>query len=294
MNHQDWCSCCKSGAADYDARMNSLISKARNDLASGLHRYFRVAAIAIVLALGLTHQIPVSAADAPADPKSPPALPRVVIPKLHGTIKVDGDLREAVWCKAAVIEPLYRNDGSGREREHTRVRLWYDDEALYLGWTCQDSDIQGTFTRRDSKLWEEEEVVEFFVAPENLSRYFELQWNPLGGIFDATIENDLDERGLSKAFRGDPGFTAKGMKSAVKVKGTVGKSSARDEFWQVEIRLPFADLGQPTPKPKAVWRANFHRYNRGEGHPTELLSWSPTLNASFHQPSRFGTLEFAK
>jgi hypothetical protein len=255
-------------------------------------RPVRLAAIALVL--GFAPLVTLPAADVPPAPKSSPALPRIVVPKLEAGIQVDGNLREAAWTKAAVIQPLYRNDGSGREREHTEVRVWYDDEAIYLGWTCQDSDIHGTLTQRDSKLWEEEEVVEFFVAPKTLTHYFELQWNPVGGIFDAIIENDLDERGMSKAFKGDWTFTAKGMKSAVKVKGTVGKSDDHDKYWKVEIRLPFSDLNQPTPKAGEVWRANFHRYNRSECLPTELLSWSPTLNPSFHQPSRFGTLEFGK
>jgi hypothetical protein len=233
-----------------------------------------------------------------ADPKSPdpktlPAPKRVVIPKLHGTLKLDGDLDEPVWKKAAVLNPFFKNDGSAREREQTEVRLWYDDAALYLGWTCTDSDIQATFTARDSKFWEEE-VVEFFVTPKELKRYFELQWNPLGGVFDAIIDNQLDERGVSKNFTGDWSFTAKGMKSAVKVKGTVANSSDKDEFWQVEVMIPFADLGQPTPKPKDVWRANFYRFNRGKDQPAELLSWSPTMFPGFHEPIRFGYLEFGK
>lgn len=277
-------------AALYHARMYSLFSTSQSHPTSRKVSFVRAATL--VLALGFAHVVSMSAADLPASPGKAHPTPRVGVPKLHGAIKVDGSFDEPVWARAAVIQPLYLNDGSGREREHTKVRIWYDDEAIYLGWVCEDSDIQGTFTQRDSKLWEEEEVVEFFVAPTTLSRYFEFQWNPVGGIFDATIENDLDQRGVSKAFRGDPKFTAKGMKSAVKVDGTVGKSGDRDNLWKVEVRLPFADLGLTTPKPNTVWRVNFHRYNRGQGHPTELLSWSPTLCPSFHQPGRFGTLEF--
>ncbi|MEK7676992.1 MAG: carbohydrate-binding family 9-like protein [Verrucomicrobiota bacterium] len=192
-----------------------------------------------------------------------------------------------------MLKPFCRSDNAGREREHTEVRLWYDDAALYLAWTCQDADIQATFTQRDSKFWEEE-VAEFFVTAKDLHRYFELQWNPLGGVFDAIIENDLDERGVSKSFQGDWSFTAKGMKSAVQFKGTAGNSSDRDEFWQVEVMVPFADLGQSAPKPKDVWRANFYRFNRAQGQPVEQLSWSPTLLPGFHQPSRFGYLEFGE
>jgi len=227
------------------------------------------------------------------DLKLLPAPKRVVVPKLNGQIKLDGELDEPVWAKAAVLGPFYLNDGSRQERERTTVRVWYDAQALCLGWTCADSDIQATFTNRDSKFWEEE-VVEFFITPKDLTRYFELQWNPLGGVFDAIITNKLDEAGISKGIIGNWDFTAKDMRSAVKVKGTVGNSSDKDEFWQVEVRLPFADLGQPAPKPGDVWRANFYRFNRTKGLPVEPVGWSPTLLPGFHQPNRFGYLEFGK
>jgi len=247
----------------------------------------------VVFILGLVNLTPLPAADTSPDPKSLPAPKRVVVPKLHGPIKVDGELNEPVWAEAALLQPFYINEDAGWEREHTEVRLWYDDKALYLGWKCRDADIQATFTRRDSHFWEEE-VVEFFVTSKELNRYFELEWNPLNGVFDAIIDNDLDEKGVSKTFRGDWNYTAKGMTNAVKVKGTVNNSSDKDELWQVEIRLPFDDLGHPTPKPKEVWRANFYRYNRTKGQPVEQLSWSPALLPGFHQPSRFGYLEFGE
>jgi hypothetical protein len=234
-----------------------------------------------------------TAADKSADPNSLPAPKRVVVPKLHGPVTVDGDLSEAVWAKAAVLSPFFQNDDSRPEREQTAVRIWYDDTAIYLGWTCTDSDIQATFTARDSKFWEEE-VVEFFVTSRTLNRYFELQWNPLGGVFDAIIDNKLDRQGVSTNFTGDWSFTAKGMKSAVKVKGTVGQSNDKDEVWSVEVTVPFADLGESTPKPKDVWRANFYRFNRTKGYSPELLSWSPTRLPGFHQPFRFGYLEFGE
>ena len=234
-----------------------------------------------------------SGADKTVDPKTLPTPNRALIPKLQGPVTVDGDLSEPVWTKATVLSPFIQNDGSGPEREKTVVRIWYDDTALYLGWTCADSDIQATFTARDSKFWEEE-VVEFFVTSKTLERYFELQWNPLGGVFDAIIDNKLDQLGVSTNFTGDWNFTAKGMKSAVKVKGTVGNANDKDVSWQVEVVVPFADLGEPVPKPAAVWRANFYRFNRAKDQSPELLSWSPTRFPSFHQPARFGYLEFGK
>lgn len=226
--------------------------------------------------------------------KAPPAPLKTVIPRLKAAISIDGNLSEPVWKQAVLLQPFLKNDGTGPEREHTQVRLWYDDEALYLGWTCQDVDIQATFTNRDSKFWEEE-VVEFFVTPGPLSNYFELQWNPLGGVFDAVISNKLDPNsGISKSFEGDWSFTASGMRSAVKLVGTPNNSKDIDEFWQVEVRLLFSDLKIPTPKAGDVWRGNFYRFNRTTGLPVEELSWSPTCLPGFHQPGRFGTLVFGK
>ncbi len=222
-----------------------------------------------------------------------PPPKRVVVPRLAGGIKVDGNLDDAVWQRAAVLTPFYKNDGSGREREETVLRIGYDNQALYLGWFCRDNDIQATFTNRDSHFWEEE-VVEFFVTPAALTNYFELQWNPLGGVFDAIIDNELDVTGVSKNYRGNWGYTARGMTSAVKLKGKLNHTAEKDEFWQVEVRVPFSDLGRTAPRAGEVWRANFYRFDRAKGLPAELLSWSPTLLPGFHQPSRFGYLEFGK
>jgi hypothetical protein len=222
-----------------------------------------------------------------------PEPKRVVIPKLHGPVTVDGDLSDPVWKQAAVIKPFFESDSGGRERGQTELRLWYDDTAIYLGWICTDRDIQATLVARDSDLWTED-AVEFFITPKELNQYFEFEWNPLGTVFDAIIHNDLDQYSVSSGDDIDRSFTAKNMRWAVKVNGTVGNSSDTDTSWQVEVMIPFADLGQPTPKPGVGWRGNFYRINRDKGQPDEFLSWSPTLLQGFHQPSRFGYIEFGK
>ena len=213
------------------------------------------------------------------------------VPLIKAAVKIDGALDEPAWQKAARLAPFVRHDTMAAARAATEVRVWYDPDALYLGWTCDDPDIQATFTQRDSRFWEEE-VVEFFVTPSTLDRYFELQWNPLGGTFDAIITNELAPDGRSKQFKGDWSYTAPNMTFAVKADGTVQNSSDRDRRWTVEVRVPFADLKVPTPRVGDVWRANFYRFNRDSGSETEQLSWSPTILPGFHQPTRFGYLRF--
>lgn len=246
------------------------------------HPMSRLSCLAV---LSLPLMLPPLPAAAP-DPATLPAPGRVVVPRLTGPVTIDGELNEAAWTHAARLSPFLRNDGAGPEREPTVLRIWYDDTALFLGWTCTDADLQATLTARDANLWDEE-VVEFFAAPQELSRYFEFQWNPAGGVFDAIVTNDLDARGLSRKIDVDRTFTAAGMRSAV-----VKRPADGDPGWQVEVRIPFADLGRPLPRPGEVWRGNFYRYNRTRGQREELVSWSPTRLRSFHQPGRFGYLEF--
>lgn len=227
-------------------------------------------------------------------PSSYTGMPcHVVIPKLSAKTTVDGKLDESVWKRAAILTPFTPNRGEGKDTERTEVRIWYDDQAIHIGCLCEDRDIQATFTNRDSMFWNEE-VVEFFIAPEKLDTYFELQWNPLGAVFDAVIHNQLGPDGISKKIDGDWSYTAKGMRSAVVVDGTVANAADEDRSWTVEAVVPFADLGVTAPKPGTIWRGNFYRFSRGKNNPELQLSWSPTRLPSFHQPSRFGYLEFGK
>jgi len=225
-------------------------------------------------------------AELPVSPK------RIIIPKIIADISIDARLNESVWQQAAKVS-LAEKTGATPGREATEVRLCYNEDALYLAWICSDSDIQATFTERDSRFWEEE-VCEFFVTKENLEQYFELQWNPLGGEFDAIIDNKLDDSGISHGIDGHWEYTAKSMKSAVVVDGSVSDSGDSDVKWQVEVRVPFSDLNVSTPNPGETWRGNFYRFNRGTGYEAEGLAWSPVTLPSFHQPSQFGYLVFGE
>src|SRR5687767_2197677 len=74
------------------------------------------------------------AAETARDPKDLLAPKRTTVPKLQGELRIDGELSEAVWKRAATLKPFFKNDGSAPGREETEVRVWYDDQALYLGW----------------------------------------------------------------------------------------------------------------------------------------------------------------
>ena len=178
----------------------------------------------------------------------------------------------------------------------TRVRAFWDDEALSVEFHCRDTRRWHTLTERDAPLWQEE-VVELFLAPglETPTRYAEFEVNPAGVLFDALIDNP---DGVRATIHGDVGWDCPGLEAEVHL---AAPTSGRDD-WTVRLRVPWAGLApiwhRPVPAP--VWRANFLRVERPAGphgagpssDADEFSAWSPTRRdpADFHVPRRFGVL----
>ena len=64
------------------------------------------------------------------------------------------------------------------------------------------------------------------------------------------------------------------------------------DFWSVEIAIPYTDLGV-TPKDGEVWRLNIGREVRHDDEHVEILAWSPTYSDRLGDPEYFGQLRFS-
>ena len=182
------------------------------------------------------------------------------------------------------------SEGSGPPRFPTEARLCWDETHLYVAFSCRDTDIWGTYTQRDEPLFDEE-VVEIFLCPSgNLAHYFEFEVSPRNTVFDAKVFNPEGDR---RTMLVDREWNAAGLRTAVRVAGTLAQRDDHDLGWIAELAIPFADLGlSGPPAPNEQWRMNLYRIERGEVE--EFSAWSPTLKSppDFHVPSRFGTLVF--
>ena len=64
--------------------------------------------------------------------------------------------------------------------------------------------------------------------------------------------------------------------------------------WSSDLFIPWAifttEFRPTNGRVHPLWRLNFYRYDYPDGKdkPFELSAWSPTHDASFHVPSRFG------
>jgi hypothetical protein len=55
------------------------------------------------------------------------------------------------------------------------------------------------------------------------------------------------------------------------------------------MKIPLSSLSQTPPTQGTEWRLNLYRCDRAQD---AFLAFSPTLVKTFHNPARFGWLEF--
>ena len=192
------------------------------------------------------------------------------------------------WATPAGCSPvrLRRATDAAAPRLATSVAAWYDDRYLSLLYSAADDHIRATYHSHDDPLYEQD-VVEVFLAPDGLVRYFEIEVSPHGIIFDATIDSP---NGTRDGLRADRGWTCEGLFVALR---TVTESDGAMSVDTV-LRIPFAAIGRPTPAQGETWRGNFFRIDRHPEHGDEFSAWQPTLKTppDFHVAAAFGVLRF--
>src|SRR5437667_9714102 len=112
----------------------------------------------------------------PADP-----VGRYVCYRAGSAIDIDGRLDEPCWRHAPTSPPFVDIVTGAPAWFDTRVRLLWDDQNLYFGFTAEETDVWGTLTERDSKIYEENDL-EVFIAGRDA--YYEFEINALNTIYE--------------------------------------------------------------------------------------------------------------
>jgi len=204
-------------------------------------------------------------------------LPAAKATRIRRDFIPDGKLDEAEWASAVPVRLEYQaRDASARPELSTPVRILWSDEFLYLSYECPYHELNTYEPAQEGErqgLWEKD-VVELFLAPDaaNPKRYTEHEWAPNGEKLDLKI--DLPQKDFA---------WSSGMQSAVAI-------DRNTKVWRVEARIPLKALG-PVPAAGTRWRMNLYRCDTATG---VGLAFSPTFKGTFHNPDRFGWLEFAE
>ncbi|HUR83052.1 MAG TPA: carbohydrate-binding family 9-like protein [Thermoanaerobaculia bacterium] len=183
---------------------------------------------------------------------------------------------------------LRRATDAAAPRLSTSIAAWYDDQCVSFLFSAADDYIHATLHERDAPLYDED-VVEIFITPNALTRYYEFEVSPHGAIFDAIIDSP---HGVRETMHADKAWNCPGLVAAVRKIIESNGAMSIDTL----IRIPFASLGTRVPDDGEQWRANFFRIDRHPGEGDEYTAWQPTMKnpPDFHVAAAFGILEFRK
>ncbi len=218
-----------------------------------------------------------------------PPVPRYEVRRAAVPLVIDGKLDDKAWQSAAVIEFVFPFAAQTGAKQKTTARLLWDDDYLYVGYDCEDTDIVALHAERDDPTYLDD-AVEIFINPKpsQTTVYFGLEMNARAVLYDYLMS---DARYAFKR------FNLQGVKLATWIRGTLNVGGDEDKGWSLEVAIPWINFEElaKRPNPGDIWTANLNRWDGVE--PDRRLSmWSDPLQPrpNPHVPSRFGQLVFVQ
>jgi hypothetical protein len=230
--------------------------------------------------------------------KAPPPQGTVYLPHAASAIAIDGIGTEPGYGLATLSPDFATAEGSQDPVGKANAKVTWDDQALYVFVTVQDTDIVSRYTKHDEDLYKDDAIELFIDADSNRRGYVELQVSPANVTFDKWWPQTRAQENLA-----DMSYEAN-MQTAVKLRGTVAAGDT-DQGWDVEIAIPWAavkgkDDTMRVNLPPHVgdrWRMNIVRTNQRTGgvHQAEggASSWNRITVGDFHAMDRMMTVVFA-
>lgn len=207
-------------------------------------------------------------------------------------IRVEGKLEDPAWQNAENIN-FYIPGTLAEPISKTEAKILWDDDYLYVGFKAYDKDIWSYFTEQNSQTCLED-CLEFFFKPfSDQNSYYNFEINALGTVYDA-----LNLKRGAGAHRWAM-WDCENLKLGVYINGEINNPDVVDDYWQLELGIPFASL--PTlngeiPKNGDVWKYHVARYDYSIHLPdgVELSSCAPFSRADFHRYEEWPTLRFER
>ena len=217
-------------------------------------------------------------------------LPRCEVNTIQEKIVVDGKLSEKAWTQATPISLLFPWDFQTGKKQKTAVKILRDQDTLYVGYECEDTDVTAIYEKRDDPVYEDD-CVEIFIKPsDGTDSYFGMEMNARGVLYDYfyPFPKDLD-----------PKLNFDGVRLITNIRGTLNKRDDQDQGWALELAIPFKNFSRLTnqlpPKAGDQWRVQINRWdgvNDANGRRLSMWCHSGMKEADPHNPERFGIIVF--
>ena len=209
----------------------------------------------------------------PAAPAAvPPDPPAMNIPRTDAPITLDGDLSDAGWQGAAVIDQFYETSPGNNvpAKVKTVAYLTYDARNFYIGVRADDPNprsIRAPYVDRDAVIGTDDNIAVFLDTRNDRRTAIELRVNPRGIQGDGIFNDANGNEDFSPDFYYD---------TAARID---------DKGWSAEYRIPFSSLRYGSSDPQTwnilVWR-NYPRDYRYAFHSAPIARGSNCLVCHTH------------
>ncbi|QZT36838.1 carbohydrate-binding family 9-like protein [Halosquirtibacter xylanolyticus] len=232
----------------------------------------------------------------------------------NGAIRIDGNINDAAWSKAPWTNTFVDIEGDQKPLPTypTKAKMLWDDNYFYFAFELEEPQIWATLTERDAVIFRDNDI-EIFIDPDgDTHHYYEYEMNAFNTQWDLILTKPYRDAKMHVL----DAWTLRGMKSAVKIYGTLNNSKDIDKKWTVEVALPWSDLEEAnshngTPNMNEIWKVNFSRVNwdvdrqkdgtyqktkdanSGKTLPEHNWVWSPQGVIAMHQPETWGLVQFS-
>jgi hypothetical protein len=217
------------------------------------------------------------------------SVPRYEVKRAVAPIVIDGKLDDPSWKTAASIQFVFPWESQTGAKQNTVAKLLWDDQYLYVGYECQDTDIVAVHTERDDPTYRDD-AVEIFINPKpsQTGVSFGLEMNARAVLYDYLMYD------ASYAMKR---FNLSGVKLLTNIRGTLNARGDQDSGWTLEVAIPWENFEELAKRPVngTIWTANLNRWDGVE--PNRRLSqWSDSQmkTPNPHAPKRFGELLFVQ
>ena len=193
-------------------------------------------------------------------------------------IVLDGRLSEEAWKRAPSFSDFFQKEPNEGQpaTEETEVRVLYDEEAIYFGILCSDSEpgqIIATERRRDQDLTKDDSISIVLDTFHDHRNAFLFTTNALGTQHDALVTEEVSDK----------------AQAAWDEKWDVVSriSEAPTPGWSLEMRIPFSILSRKAGA--QTWGLEVRRIIRRKN---EVVFWANyRRDFQFEQVSQAGHLE---
>jgi hypothetical protein len=229
--------------------------------------------------------------------------------RASSVINIDGEISESEWANAPWSRLFTDIEGDLKPAPlyDTRVKMLWDDDNLYVAAELKEPHIRATLKQRDTVIFHDNDF-EVFIDPDGDTHgYYEFEMNAFNTVWDLLLTAPYRDSGHVI-----DAWDITGLRSAVKIYGTLNDPSDTDDKWTIEIAFPFEVLSEwgNVPVDGTQWRMNFSRVNwrtkvtdglyskltdsvTGRTLPEFNWLWSPQGLVNVHYPEMWGFVQFA-